>query len=193
MKSTALVAFLLGLVLMYAKSLELSDFTVLDGKGNAYPLANLRHVPAVLIVNVASHCGYTDRHYRELQALRAKHDEDQLAIVAFPCNQFGAQEPGTWEEIASLADRNFGVTFPIMSKIDVNGLHSSPMFAWLKAASGNPHDIPWNFTKFLVLCDSTVKRYSHEVNPMQMGDMITNAKSFCGAGDDETGGGTGEL
>lgn len=80
--------------------------------------ASLRSAPqAVLIVNVASHCGYTDSHYRELQALRENYDEDELAIIAFPSNQFGAQEPGTWGEIVSFVDRQYGVTFPIMGKV----------------------------------------------------------------------------
>lgn len=72
---------------------------------------------AVLVVNVASQCGYTDSNYRELQALRAKHDEDKLAILAFPCNQFGRQEPGTYEEILSFVDKQYGVTFPVMEKV----------------------------------------------------------------------------
>ncbi|CAM9467638.1 unnamed protein product, partial [Ascophyllum nodosum] len=71
----------------------------------------------VLIVNVASHCDYTDRHYRELQALRADHAEEELAIVAFPSNQFGGCEPGTWQEISNFAQRHYGVTFPIMAKV----------------------------------------------------------------------------
>lgn len=72
---------------------------------------------AVLIVNVASYCGYTDGHYRELQALREEYDESKLAIIAFPCNQFGAQEPGTWEEITNFVDKHYGVTFPVMGKV----------------------------------------------------------------------------
>ena len=76
-----------------------------------------RRPQAVLIVNVASYCGYTDGHYRELQTLRAEYDESKLAIVAFPCNQFGAQEPGTWEEISKFVDTHYGVTFPLMGKV----------------------------------------------------------------------------
>lgn len=71
----------------------------------------------MLVVNVATYCGYTDSNYRELQALRAKYDEDKLAILAFPCNQFGAQEPGTHEEILSFVDKQYGVTFSIMNKV----------------------------------------------------------------------------
>lgn len=72
----------------------------------------------MLLVNVASACGYTDINYRELQALRAKYDGDsKLAIVAFPCNQFGLQEPGTWGEIATFVDQKYGVTFPVMDKV----------------------------------------------------------------------------
>ncbi|CAM9389208.1 unnamed protein product [Pylaiella littoralis] len=183
------VRFLLSLlllpVMMFAKSLELSDFTVDDGAGDAWTFSQLKHVPAVLIVNVASHCGYTDSNYRELQALRANHSEDELAILAFPCNQFGAQEPGTWEEIASFTDQKYGVTFPIMGKVEVNGLGSSPLFSWLKAASGVPGDIPWNFSKFLVVCGTVVKRYSHEVSPMQIEGDIKNAPALCA---DITGG-----
>eukprot|EP00903_Cladosiphon_okamuranus_P008051 g7765.t1 len=177
---------LLLLLMKYVKSLELSDFTVSDGAGEDFSLSKLKHTPAVLIVNVASHCGYTDRDYRELQALRSRHDEDELAILAFPCNQFGAQEPGTWEEIASFADRKYRVTFPIMGKVEVNGLQSLPLFAWLKAASGNPGDIPWNFSKFLVVCGTVVKRYSHEVSPLQIEADIKEASATCA-------GVTGEL
>ncbi|CAM9393606.1 unnamed protein product [Scytosiphon promiscuus] len=180
MRSRHHLAFLLlPLFLMYAKALELSDFTVTDGHGDRFPLAKLNHAPAVLIVNVASQCGYTDRDYRELQALRAKHDEDELAILAFPCNQFGGQEPGSWEEIVGFADKHYGVTFPIMSKVDVNGLESAPLFAWLKAASGVPNDIPWNFTKFLVVCGNVVKRYSHHIGPMQIEQDINDAQTAC--------------
>ncbi|CAM9326393.1 unnamed protein product [Scytosiphon promiscuus] len=167
---------------MYSRGLSLGDFVVLDGEGNSFRLDQYNQCAAVLIVNVASHCSSTDRNYMELQALRDSYDEDHLAIIAFPCNQFGGQEPGTWQEISSSAQARFGVTFPILSKVEVNGLRSHPLFAWLKAASGVPGDIQWNFTKFLVVGGENITRYSHQVNPSQIEQAIDSAAAAA-AGD----------
>eukprot|EP00903_Cladosiphon_okamuranus_P008530 g8189.t1 len=161
------------------RGLGLGDFVVLDGQGSELRLSEFNSCPAVLIVNVASHCSSTDRNYLELQALRDNHGEDELVILAFPCNQFGGQEPGGWEEISSFAQSRFGVTFPILGKVDVNGLRSDPLFAWLKAASGVPGDISWNFTKFLVVGGYNVTRFSHEVNPSQLEPAINHAPTVA--------------
>eukprot|EP00904_Undaria_pinnatifida_P012729 jgi/Undpi1/8587/HiC_scaffold_25.g11052.m1 len=140
-----------------------------------------RFSQAVLIVNVASRCGYTDSNYRELQTLRTRHSEDRLTIIAFPCNQFGGQEPAPWREIVDFVDREYGASFPVMAKVNVNGHESHPIFAWLKAASGIPEDIPWNFSKFLVTCGDRVKRYSHEAGdtecPLQVCQLSRSSES----------------
>ncbi|CBN73797.1 Glutathione peroxidase [Ectocarpus siliculosus] len=168
---------------MYSRGLGLGDFNVLDGEGNPFLFEQFNQCRAVLIVNVASQCSTAERNYLELQALREAYDEEELAIVAFPCNQFGGQEPGSWQEISSSAERRFGVTFPIMGKVEVNGLRSQPLFAWLKAASGVPGNIEWNFTKFLVVGGNHVTRYSHEVNPSQIEQDIISAPSAGYEGD----------
>lgn len=169
------ITILLLDVLVMVASLFSSASGTSSDVGQPLALSMHKNTPAVLVVNVATYCGYTDSNYRELQALRAKYDEDKLAILAFPCNQFGAQEPGTHEEILSFVDKQYGVTFSIMNKIDVNGDGADPLFKWLKAASGDGRDISWNFTKFLVVGGKEVKRYSHQVNPSQIEEDIIYA------------------
>jgi glutathione peroxidase len=106
----------------------------------------------LLIVNVASECGYT-KQYEGLQKLYEKYQPRGLEIIAFPCNQFGGQEPGTDEEIQNFCTGRFGVKFPVFSKVDVNGEKADPLFVYLKKeAKGvlGTEAIKWNFTKFLV-------------------------------------------
>jgi glutathione peroxidase len=104
----------------------------------------------VLFVNVASKCGYT-KQYAGLQALYDAHRESGLVIVGAPCNQFGGQEPGSPEEIATFCQQNFGVTFPLLSKQAVNGKDRSELYTWLtQSEAGRGKDIRWNFEKFLV-------------------------------------------
>ncbi|RSH79229.1 uncharacterized protein EHS24_001268 [Apiotrichum porosum] len=104
---------------------------------------------ALLIVNVASKCGLTPQ-YKDLQALQDK-NEGKLQIIGFPCNQFKAQEPGTDDEILSFCQVNYGVTFPIAKKGDVNGADTQPIYQYLKAHAEPPvEDIDWNFSKFLI-------------------------------------------
>jgi glutathione peroxidase len=125
------------------------DFTVqrLDGSPNL--LAPLQG-KAALAVNVASRCGYTPQ-YAALQELHQELSDKNFTVIGFPCNQFGAQEPGTAAEIQSFCSINFGVTFPLSAKIDVNGAHRHPLYAWLTAPeNGFPGDIGWNFEKFLI-------------------------------------------
>jgi glutathione peroxidase len=122
----------------------------------------------LLIVNTASACGYTPQ-YKGLEELHRKFKDKGFAVLGFPCNQFGAQEPGTSTEIATFCEKNFGVTFPMYEKVDVNGSHAHPLFAELKSEAPGilgTEGIKWNFTKFLV--DKTgkvVKRYAPNDEP----------------------------
>jgi glutathione peroxidase-family protein len=105
---------------------------------------------AVLFVNVASRCGFT-RQYAGLQDLYAARKDDGLVIVGVPCNQFGAQEPGSPEQIATFCQRNYGVSFPLLAKQDVNGKGRSPLYtALVDSAVGGSADVKWNFEKFVV-------------------------------------------
>jgi glutathione peroxidase len=109
----------------------------------------------LLIVNVASNCGFTPQ-YRDLQKLYELHASKGLQILGFPCNQFGAQEPGTAETIQNFCSVNYGVTFPMFEKIDVNGDNTHPLYAYLKEQAPGilgTTGIKWNFTKFLVSRD----------------------------------------
>ncbi|KAI9634617.1 putative glutathione peroxidase [Dioszegia hungarica] len=104
----------------------------------------------LLLVNVASKCGLTPQ-YKDLQALHEKYSDKGLVIIGFPCNQFKAQEPGTDDEVLQFCQMNYGVTFPIAKKGDVNGPETQPIWKTLKASAQPPiQDIDWNFSKFLV-------------------------------------------
>jgi glutathione peroxidase len=127
------------------------DFSAnsLDGK----PVA-LREFDGkvLLVVNTASECGFTPQ-YEGLEALYQKYRDRGLAVLGFPCNQFGAQEPGTAEEIGSFCQKNYGVSFPMFEKIDVNGAEAHPLYRWLKSSAKGllgSEAIKWNFTKFLI-------------------------------------------
>jgi len=129
----------------------------------------------MLIVNTASQCGFTPQ-YKGLEALHETYGKRGLAVLGFPCNQFGAQEPGDEAEIASFCERNFGVTFPLFSKVDVNGEHADPLFAYLKEAKPGllgSEAIKWNFTKFLVDKDgNVVERYAPNTEPKDLTGAI---------------------
>jgi glutathione peroxidase len=121
----------------------------------------------LLIVNTASKCGFTPQ-FAALQSLYDKYSVNGFTILGFPCNQFGEQDPGTDEEIKSFCSLNYGVTFPMFSKVDVNGENAHPLFKLLKArASGFiSKNIKWNFTKFLVdRNEKVVKRFSPLTDP----------------------------
>jgi len=122
-----------------------------------------------LIVNVASTCGFTPQ-YEGMQSLYESKKEDGLVVVGFPCNQFGAQEPGTHEEIQTFCETKFGVTFPMMAKIDVNGEGRHPLYAELcKVPDANGvEDIKWNFGKFIVRENGAVERFSHRDAPSDL-------------------------
>ncbi|MBV9922405.1 MAG: glutathione peroxidase [Pseudonocardia sp.] len=123
---------------------------------------------ALLLVNVASKCGLTPQ-YTQLEAVHEKYARRGFEVIGFPCNQFGAQEPGTAEQIQTFCSTSYGVTFPMMEKIDVNGAKRHPIYSELtKIADGSGHsgDIRWNFEKFVVSADgSNVTRFSPEVSP----------------------------
>jgi glutathione peroxidase len=120
-----------------------------------------------LIVNVASRCGLTPQ-YTGLEALQKRYADQGFNVVGFPCNQFGGQEPGTAEEIQTFCSTTYGVTFPMMEKVDVNGPDQHPIYAELTTvadAEGHRGDIRWNFEKFLVGKDGTITRVSPTVEP----------------------------
>jgi len=131
----------------------------------------------ILIVNTASKCGFTPQ-YEGLQELYKKYNSKGLEVIAFPCDQFAHQEPGDDEAIKDFCSVNYGVTFPIMKKIEVNGTGTHPVFAWLKqkAPGVMGGGIKWNFTKFLVSRDGkSVTRYAPTVKPADLKDAIEKA------------------
>lgn len=128
----------------------------------------------VLVVNTASQCGFTPQ-YAGLEALYKDHKDEGLVILGFPCNQFGGQEPGDTTEIAQTCQLNYGVTFPMFAKVDVNGSEAHPLFKWLADAApgllGN--SIKWNFTKFLINREGdAVKRFAPITKPEALADDI---------------------
>ena len=135
---------------------------------------------ALLIVNVASACGFT-KQYEGLEDLYRRFHDRGFQVLGFPCNQFGAQEPGSDAEIAQFCERKFSVTFPMFSKVEVNGDSAHPVFQWLKhEAPGllGSEFIKWNFTKFLVdKTASEVRRYAPTVTPSE---IVTDIESFLG-------------
>jgi glutathione peroxidase len=152
------------------------DFQATGLDGAPIDLAQYRG-KLLLIVNVASRCGFTPQ-YRQLQALHQRFQQRGLVVLGFPCNQFGRQEPGTADEIGNFCRSNYEVSFPLFAKIDVNGRQALPLFTYLKnQARGlfGSRFIKWNFTKFLVNKDGTVyKRYSPRTPPEKLiGDIET--------------------
>ncbi|ODV62834.1 peroxiredoxin HYR1 [Ascoidea rubescens DSM 1968] len=150
------------------------DLSPLDKAGNPYPFSELKG-KVVLIVNVASKCGFTPQ-YKGLQELYQKYNEKGLEIIGFPCNQFGHQEPGTQEEIASFCSTTYGVTFPIMKKVDVNGANADPVYEYLKSKKSGLlgfKGIKWNFEKFLVNQNGeVVERYGSITKPESISQKI---------------------
>ena len=146
---------------------ELTAIPVAEPDGSRADLA--AHAGKVLlIVNVASHCGFTPQ-YEGLEALHRRYADKGFAVLGFPCNQFGAQEPGDAAEIASFCKLNYDVTFPLFAKIDVNGPDAAPIYQHLKKAAPGllgSEAIKWNFTKFLVdRSGKVVKRYAPQAKP----------------------------
>jgi glutathione peroxidase len=143
------------------------DFEARQIDGKSVPLSAFKG-KAMLIVNTASACGYTPQ-FAGLEELHKAYGGKGLVVLGFPCNQFGAQDPGSNEEISQFCQLNYGVSFPMMAKIDVNGDKADPLYKWLtKEAPGvlGTTSIKWNFTKFLVAKDGTVlKRYAPQDTP----------------------------
>jgi glutathione peroxidase len=143
------------------------DFSVTDIHGKPQSLAKYKD-KVLLIVNTASQCGFTPQ-YKGLEALYKKMHARGLEVLGFPCNQFGAQEPGGEKEIESFCEVNYGVTFPLFAKIDVNGKNAAPLYEHLKKSKPGllgSEAIKWNFTKFLVdRKGDVVERYAPKVEP----------------------------
>ena len=145
------------------------DFKVLNNKGAEVDFSQYEG-KVLLIVNTASKCGFTPQ-YDGLEALYQKYKDKGLVVIGFPCDQFAHQEPGSDEEIAEFCRLNHGVTFPLMSKIEVNGDGAHPIYKYLKSVAKGTFGsaIKWNFTKFLISRDGkTVKRYAPTVTPEKM-------------------------
>lgn len=145
-----------------------------DAKGAEYPFEQLKG-KVVLIVNVASKCGFTPQ-YKELEELNKKYADKDLQILGFPCNQFGGQEPGTSDEIASFCSLNYGVSFPVLNKVNVNGDDADPVYKFLKSQKSGLMGlsrVKWNFEKFLVnKKGEVVQRYSSLTKPLSLtGDI----------------------
>ncbi len=131
----------------------------------------------VLVVNTASQCGFTPQ-YQGLQSLHEEYGEQGFAVLGFPCDQFGNQEPGEDTEIAGFCERNFGVTFPLFSKVEVNGDDAHPVYRWLRDQKGGllGDKIKWNFTKYLIGKDGQViDRYSPTTKPEKLSGDIEKA------------------
>lgn len=145
------------------------DFTVAGADGAPVDLARYAG-KVLLIVNTASKCGFTPQ-YEGLEALWRDYRDRGLVVLAFPCNQFGAQEPGDAEEIASFCATNYAVDFPLMGKVEVNGSGANPLWSWMKEQKGGllGSAIKWNFTKFLVdRGGRVVGRYAPTTKPEEL-------------------------
>lgn len=129
----------------------------------------------VLVVNTASDCGYTPQ-YKSLEALYKEFQAQGFSVLGFPCNQFGQQEPGDANDIGAFCEKNYGVSFPMFEKVDVNGDNAHPLFQYLKShAPGvmGTEMIKWNFTKFLIQRDGNVfKRYAPQTTPLEIREDI---------------------
>lgn len=148
----------------------ISDFAVTDIQGNTQSLEPYLG-KVLLIVNVASRCGFTGQ-YPGLQALYADLADQGFAVLGFPCNQFGSQEPGDEASIESFCQTNYGVTFPMFAKVEVNGREAIDLYGWLKSSQPGllgSEAVKWNFTKFLVdRHGKVVKRYAPNVTPQAL-------------------------
>ena len=145
----------------------IADFTVEKPDGSPLDLGE-KLGKVLLVVNVASKCGFTPQ-YDGLEALQRKYADRGFEVLGFPCNQFGAQEPGDAEEIASFCKLTYDVTFPVLKKVEVNGADASPLYDWMKAEAPGvlgSKSVKWNFTKFLIDREGqVVKRYAPTDTP----------------------------
>ncbi len=156
---------------------DIYSFSAQQMDGKSVPLKQFQG-KVLLIVNTASACGFTPQ-FAGLEELHQRFGKDGLVVLGFPCNQFGSQDAGSNEEIASFCQLNYGVSFPMMEKIDVNGANAHPLYQWLvKEAPGllGSKSIKWNFTKFLIGKDGKVlKRYAPTDKPESMAKDIAAA------------------
>ena len=145
------------------------DFKAVASNGKVLDFNQFRG-KVLLIVNTASKCGFTPQ-LAGLEELNQKYKDKGLVIIGFPCNQFGQQDPGSDDEILDFCQVNYGVTFQMMKKIEVNGENASPIYTYLKEKTRNilGEDIKWNFTKFLISADGLkIKRYAPTVKPSRL-------------------------
>jgi glutathione peroxidase len=153
------------------------DFQAQSITGETVSLSDYKD-KALLIVNTASACGFTPQ-FAGLEALQQEFASQGLVVLGFPCNQFGSQDPGSNEDIGAFCQKNYGVSFPMMAKIDVNGAQAHPLFQWLKTQAPGvlgSEGIKWNFTKFLVNRQGqVVKRYASLDKPASMSADIAAA------------------
>lgn len=153
------------------------NFSVKDAVGKNTDLSFYKN-KVVLVVNVASKCGFTPQ-YKGLEILYKNLKDSGLVILGFPCNQFGAQEPGLESEIIQFCSMTYDVSFPIMAKINVNGSDADPFYSYLKSSAPGilgTEAVKWNFTKFLIGKDGNViKRYAPNTNPLDISDDIKKA------------------
>ena len=153
------------------------DFTVDDIGGKPVNLDQYKG-KVVLVVNTASKCGFTPQ-YKGLEALYRKYKDQGLEVLGFPCNQFGAQEPGSEQEIATFCETNYDVTFPMFRKVDVNGDSAAPLYKFLKSAKPGllgTEAIKWNFTKFLVdRSGKVVERFAPNDTPESIERNVAKA------------------
>ncbi|KAK8209282.1 glutathione peroxidase-like protein [Phyllosticta capitalensis] len=162
-----------------ASATSFYDFKPLDKRGQPYPLTSLKN-KVVLIVNTASKCGFTPQ-FEGLESLHktitTSHPKgSDFVILGFPCNQFGGQDPGSNDEIQSFCQVNYGVTFPVLGKVDVNGDKADPLFEWLKKEMPGLMGlkrVKWNFEKFLVGRDGQVKgRWASTTKPESLKEAV---------------------
>ncbi|RJE24464.1 glutathione peroxidase [Aspergillus sclerotialis] len=153
------------------------EFQPLDKKGNPYPLSTLKGT-VVLVVNTASKCSFTPQ-YRELEQLYQQINSEypnKFVVLGFPCNQFANQDPGTNDEIQTFCQVNYGVSFPVLGKVDVNGPNAEPLWSWMKEKQPGIFGltrIKWNFEKFLITADGQVAgRWWSMVKPQSLYDTI---------------------
>jgi glutathione peroxidase len=163
---------------------DIYSFEALDITGQPVPLANFRH-QVLLVVNTASACGFTPQ-FAGLEELHKTYAPRGLVVLGFPCNQFGAQDPGANDQIASFCQMNYGVSFAMMGKIDVKGPQAHPLYRWLTVQAPGvlgTTAIKWNFTKFLISRDGCVlRRYAPLDTPASLSGDIEAALAAPAAG-----------
>jgi glutathione peroxidase len=153
--------------------MSIYDYDYTDNSGKFVEMSDFKN-KVVLIVNVASQCGLTPQ-YAGIENLYKKFKDLGFEVIGFPCNQFGLQEPGSDEEIKSFCETNFGVTFKLASKVHVNGQSAHPIYKYLKSVSKNDEDISWNFEKFLILKDGSIKNFDPHTSPESLESIIQDS------------------